>query len=170
MTTAEYASDNATELVELFEDAQQYQRMIGKLLYLTITRPDIAYIVQTLSQFMQRPKVQHWNAALRALRYIKTQPGLGLLMSSKKDMRITGYCDANWASCPNTRRFVTRYILKLGHSLIAWKSKKQATITRSSAEAEYRSLAGLTAEVVWVTNLAKELDIKIKDCCKPYVL
>uniref|UniRef100_A0A3Q7HC17 Reverse transcriptase Ty1/copia-type domain-containing protein n=1 Tax=Solanum lycopersicum TaxID=4081 RepID=A0A3Q7HC17_SOLLC len=75
------------------------------------------------------------NVALKVLRYIKTQPGLGLLMSSEKDIKLTGYCDADWAACPNTKRSVTGYILKLGNSLIAWKSKKQATISRSSAEA-----------------------------------
>ncbi|XP_049368071.1 uncharacterized mitochondrial protein AtMg00810-like [Solanum verrucosum] len=163
LTIAEMNDGNGgNEFVELFEDVQQYQRMIGKLLYLTITRPDISYTVQTLNQFMQRPTVQHWNATLRVLRYIKTQPGLGLLMSSEKDMRLTGYCDADWASCPHTRRSVIGYILKLGESLIAWKSKKQATVSRSSAEAAYRSLAGLTVEVVWVTNLVKELEIQVE--------
>jgi len=83
-------------------------------------------------------------------------------MSSEKDMRLTGYCVADWAACPNTRRSVTGYILKLGNTLIAWKSKKQATISRSSVEAEYRSLAGLTTEVIWVNNLAKELGIQIE--------
>lgn len=151
--------DQASELVE---DVQQYQRMIGKLLYLTNTRTDIAYTVQTRSQFMQKPTKQHQNVALKVLRYITTQPGLGLLMSSEKDIKLTGYCDADWAACPNTKRSVTGYILKLGNSLIAWKSKKQATISRSSAEAQYRSLAGLTTEVVWVNNLAKELGIKIE--------
>jgi len=146
----------------LFHDVSQYQRMIGKFLYLTITRPDIAYTVQTLSQFLQRPKVQHWQAALRVLRYIKNQPSLEILMSSQKDMCLTSFCDADWAACPNTRRSITGYLLKLGESLISWKSKKQATVSRSSAEAEYRSLACLTAEIVWVTNLLKELGIKIK--------
>ncbi|KAH0746196.1 hypothetical protein KY285_007853 [Solanum tuberosum] len=108
--------------------------------------------------------MQHWNAALRVVRYIKTQPRLGQLMSSEKDMRLTGYCNANWVACPNTRRSVKGYILRLGNSLITWKSKKQATGSRSSASTKYRSLAGLTltAEVVWVNNLAKELGIKIE--------
>ncbi|XP_049378172.1 uncharacterized mitochondrial protein AtMg00810-like [Solanum stenotomum] len=89
---------------ELHPDVTQYQRMIGKLLYLTITRPDIAYTVQTLSQFLQRPKAQHWQAVIRVLRYIKNQLGLGLLMSSQKKMKLTVFCDADWAACPNTRR------------------------------------------------------------------
>jgi len=147
---------------ELFHDVSQYQRIIGKLLYLTMTRLDFSYIVQTLSQFLQRPKAHHWQAALRVLRYIKNEPGLGFLMSSQKKMCLTGFCDVDWAACPNTRRSVTGYLLKLGDSLISWKSKKQATVSRSSAEAEYKSLACLTAEIVWVTNLFKELGIKIE--------
>lgn len=148
---------------ELHPDATQYQRMIGKLLYLTITRPDIAHTVRTLSQFLQKPKPQHWHAALRVLRYIKTQSGLELLMSSQKKMQLTYFCDADWAACPNTIRSVTGYLLKLGDSLISWKSKKQAIISRSSAEAAYRSLACFTAKIVWLTNLFKELNIQIEE-------
>uniref|UniRef100_A0A3Q7FM67 Reverse transcriptase Ty1/copia-type domain-containing protein n=1 Tax=Solanum lycopersicum TaxID=4081 RepID=A0A3Q7FM67_SOLLC len=133
----------------IFLDISRYQRMIGKLLYLTNTRPDIAFAVQNLSQFMQQPKHSHWNAALRVIKYIKGSPGLGLLMSSRKDTKLTGFRDADWAACLSTRRSVTGYLLKFGDSLISWKSKKQNTVSRSSAEAEYRSLAILTAKVVW---------------------
>ena len=83
-------------------------------------------------------------------------------MSSRKDTKLTGFCDADWAACLSTRRSVTGYLLKFGDSLISWKSKKQNTVSRSSAEAEYRSLATLTAEVVWVTSLFKELCVKLE--------
>lgn len=158
LTNADFIQDVTDEL---FVDISRYQRMIGKLLYLTNTRPDIAFSVQCLSQFMQKPKVSRWNAALRVIRYIKAAPGLGLLMSARKRSLLTGFCDADWAACPNTRRSVTGYLLKYGNSLKSWKSKKQNTVSRSSAEAEYRSLATLTAEVVWVTNLFKELGLNV---------
>lgn len=78
LTITEITNGNLeNEFVEMCEDVHQ--------------EPDISYIVQTLSQFMQEPTIQHWNASLRVLSYIKTQPGLGLLMSSEKDMRLTGY-------------------------------------------------------------------------------
>ncbi|KAH0776351.1 hypothetical protein KY290_007762 [Solanum tuberosum] len=112
---------------------------------------------------MQKPTMQHWNATLRVVRYIKTQPRLGQFDDSEKD-------NADWVACPNTRRSVKGYILRLGNSLIAWKSKKQATGSRSSASTEYRSLVRLTltAEVVWVNNLAKELGMKIEGLVSIY--
>jgi len=144
------------------EDVTAYQRLIGKLLYLTITRPDICFSVQVLSQFMQHPKVSHWEAALRVVRYVKRSPGLGIMLKRGTGVtKLTGYCDSDWASCPNTRRSVTGYMVKLGDSLISWKSKKQQTVSRSSAEAEYRSLAALVAELIWLAGLLDELQFTV---------
>lgn len=144
------------------QDPSGYQRLIGRLIYLTVTRPDICFSVQCLSQFMQNPKSSHMEAALRIVRYLKLCPGLGILMSSTSSAWLVVYCDADWAACPNTRRSVTGYLVKLGDSLISWKSKKQVTISRSSAEAEYRSLASAVAEIVWLVGLFSELDWPIQ--------
>lgn len=119
----------------MYEDVSKYQRMVGKLLYLTITRPDIAFAVQLLSQFMQRPKLSHWKAALRVIRYIKLEPGKGLFMSSNQRPQLNGYCDVDWATCPSARRYVTGFVLKFGDSPISWKSQKQHTVSRSSTKA-----------------------------------
>ncbi|XP_070049517.1 uncharacterized mitochondrial protein AtMg00810-like [Nicotiana tomentosiformis] len=91
---------------ELLEDKGKYQKLIGRLLYLTLTRLDIAFTVQTLSQFMQQPKRSYWEATLRVVRYIKKEPGLGILMSSRKTNSLTAYRDADWASCTNTRKAI----------------------------------------------------------------
>lgn len=141
------------------EDMGSYQRLIGRLLYLTLTltRLDICFAVQTLSQFLQALKRFPMEVALRVVRYIKRQPAMGILMSSRKQNRPTAYCDADWAVCPNTRRSVTGFLVKHGDSLISWKSKKQTTISRSSAESEYRSMASAVSEIVWITGLYKEL-------------
>uniref|UniRef100_A0A3Q7EU06 Reverse transcriptase Ty1/copia-type domain-containing protein n=1 Tax=Solanum lycopersicum TaxID=4081 RepID=A0A3Q7EU06_SOLLC len=138
-------------------DQGAYQRLIGKLLYLTVTRPDIAFGVNTLSQFLQQSKKSHMEAALRIVRYVKNQPGLGVLLSSNKNTTLTAYCDSDWASCPHTRRSVTGYLVKFGDSLLTWKSKKQTTISKSSAEAEYRSMAAIVSELIWIIGLMKEL-------------
>ncbi|XP_070017536.1 uncharacterized mitochondrial protein AtMg00240-like [Nicotiana sylvestris] len=89
---------------ELLKDVASYQRLIGKLLYLTMTRPDISFVVQTLSQFLQQPKKSHMEAALRIVRYIKREPGIYVLLSSKLTTQLNAYCDADWASSPNTKR------------------------------------------------------------------
>nr|XP_016507514.1 PREDICTED: uncharacterized mitochondrial protein AtMg00810-like [Nicotiana tabacum] len=93
----------------LLTDIGLYQRLIGKFLYLTLTRPDIAFSVQTLSQFLQSPKKSHWDATLRVVRYIKRESGMGILLSSSSSSsnRLCVYCDADWASCPNTRKSVS---------------------------------------------------------------
>nr|XP_018623455.1 uncharacterized mitochondrial protein AtMg00810-like [Nicotiana tomentosiformis] len=96
------------------EDVTAYQQLIGKLLYLTITRPDISFAVQSSSQFMQRPKQSHLKAAFRVVKYLKGSPGLGVLLPTSPITNLSAYCDSDWASCPNTRRLVTRYVVKLG--------------------------------------------------------
>jgi len=115
-----------------------------------------------LSQFLQQPKQSHINAALRVVKYIKGQAGMGILLSSTDNKLLQVYCDSDWATCPHTRRSVTGFLVKLGDSLISWKSKKQGTVSRSSAEAEYRSMANSVAEIVWIVGLFKELGAEIK--------
>ncbi|WMV28413.1 hypothetical protein MTR67_021798 [Solanum verrucosum] len=83
-------------------------------------------------------------------------------MASTADNHLTAYCDADWASCPNNRKSITGYMVVYGNSLISWKAKKQETISRSSAEAEYRSLASTVAEVVWLVGLFKELGVQVR--------
>ncbi|XP_019254915.1 PREDICTED: uncharacterized protein LOC109233481 [Nicotiana attenuata] len=150
LTTAEFDTHAGTSDDTLFTDPGPYQRLLGKLLYLTVTRPDISFVVQSLSQFMHNPKVSHMEAALKVVKYIKNSPGLGIFMAAKCSESLSAFCDADWAACPNTRKSVTGYFVKLGSSLISWKSKKQSTISRSSAEAEYRSLASTVAEIIWI--------------------
>jgi len=146
---------------DMLEDKTKYQRLIGKMLYLTLTRPDIAYAVQTLSLFLQQPKKSHWDATVRVMKYIKREPALGILLSSQVSNSLTVFCDSDWASCPNTRKSVSGFLVKHGSSLISWKSKKQSVVSRISAEAEYRSMANAVSEVVWLTALLKELNSEV---------
>lgn len=127
-----------------------------------MTRPDISFSIQTLSQFLQQPKRSHMDVALRIVKYIKQQPGQGILLSSNPNNEVTAYCDADWAACPITRRSVTGYVIKLGESMVSWKAKKQTTISRSAAEAEYRSLASTVAELVWLVGMLKELKAEVR--------
>ena len=100
-------------------DPSVYRRLIGRLLYLTLTRPNISYPVQTLSQFMEVPTTSHLAAATKVLRYIKKAPGQSLLFPSCSSLKLLVYCDSDWASCPDTRRSVSRYCVFLGKALIS---------------------------------------------------
>ncbi|GKU96826.1 hypothetical protein SLEP1_g10018 [Rubroshorea leprosula] len=123
------------------EEVDWNGRLVGRLLYLTITRPDICYSVSILAQFMQNPKQEHFEAAMKVLRYIKRSPGQGILLSSSSKLQLVAYCDADWAGCPRTQRSTTGYYICLGSSPVSWKSKKQSIVSRSSAEAEYKAMA-----------------------------
>lgn len=139
---------------------RQYRRLVGRLIYLSFTRPDLAYSVHILSQFLHEPRQDHWDAALRVVRYLKIGPGQGILLRSDCNLTLSGWCDSDWASCPLTRRSLSGWLVFLGHSPISWKTKKQVTVSRSSAEAEYRSMAALTCEPKWLKGLLDSLGIR----------
>ncbi|PNX91594.1 putative copia-type protein [Trifolium pratense] len=140
-------------------DPGRYRRLVGRLIYLSVTRPELSYSVHTLAQFMQNPKQEHWDAALRVVRYLKGNPGQGILLRADCDLQISAWCDSDWASCPLTRRSLTGWFVLLGHSPISWKTKKQHTVSRSSAEAEYRAMAATTCELKWLKALLSSLGV-----------
>ncbi|XP_019150409.1 PREDICTED: uncharacterized protein LOC109147234 [Ipomoea nil] len=131
----------------------------GRLLYLTATRPDIAYATQQLSQFVDSPTDIHLTAAHQVLRYIKASPGQGLFYPSQTELHLRAFSDSDWAACIETRKSVTGFYIFLGPSLISWRSKKQVTISRSSSEAEYRALTAIVCEVQWLTYLLNDLRV-----------
>ncbi|XP_019087396.1 PREDICTED: uncharacterized protein LOC109127273 [Camelina sativa] len=143
----------------LLSQPAQYQRLIGRLIYLAATRPDLVFSVHILSQFMQNPREDHWQAALRVVKYLKGTVGRGILLKARTNFQVTGWCDSDYSSCPLTRRSVTGYIVQLGASPVSWKTKKQDTVSLSSAEAEYRAMVHLTKELLWVKRVLTDLGI-----------
>ncbi|KAI3507180.1 hypothetical protein L1887_22027 [Cichorium endivia] len=140
-----------------FDDPTYYRSLVGALQYLTITRPDISYAVNQVSQFLQAPSVAHFQSVKRILRYIKGTLTFGLTFARPKAPVILGYSDADWARCLETRRSTYGYSIFLGGNLVSWSAKKQPTVSRSSCESEYRAMANTAAEIVWLTHLLREL-------------
>ncbi|KAK3028106.1 hypothetical protein RJ639_039800 [Escallonia herrerae] len=145
---------------DCLDDPDKYRRLIGKLNYLTVTRPDIAYAVSTVSQFMSEPTVKHWAALEQILCYLKGAVGLGLLYSNHGHSYIECFSDADWAGSKLDRKSTTGYCVFVGGNLVSWKSKKQSVVSRSSVESEYRAMAQSTCEVMWICHLLEEISLK----------
>ncbi|XP_019420639.1 PREDICTED: uncharacterized protein LOC109330816 [Lupinus angustifolius] len=156
----DYNSKIHSTLGALLADPTSYRRLIGKLLYLTHTRPDISFVVGCLSQFLSSPTSSHFQAATRTLKYLKGSPGQGIFFSSNNTPILKGYSDSDWEACLDTISSVTGWCFFLGNALISWKSKKnQNTVSRSSLEVEYRALAMATCEAQWLLFLLQDLCI-----------
>lgn len=96
---------------------------------------------------------------MRVVRYLKGTPGQGILLRADSNLSLQGWCDSDWAACPLTRRSLTGWLVFLGGSPISWKTKKQHTVSKSSAEAEYRSMAAITCELKWLKGLLLSLGV-----------
>ncbi|GJW14070.1 ribonuclease H-like domain-containing protein [Tanacetum coccineum] len=138
-------------------DPTLYRSLAGALQYLTFTRPDISYAVQQVCLYMHDPREPHFSALKRILRYIRGTMPYGLQLFSSTTSSLVAYSDADWAGCPTTRRSTSSYCVFLGNNLLLWSSKRQVTLSRSSAEAEYRGVANAVAETCWLRNLLREL-------------
>ncbi|PHT83774.1 hypothetical protein T459_12217 [Capsicum annuum] len=142
-------------------DATLYRQVLGKLQYLSFTRLDISFAVNKLSQFMHAPTQTHWSLVKQLLRYLQYTKNHGLQITSKTHPRLFVYSDADWAGDINDKNSTSGYILYLGANPIIWSSKKQRTVARFSAEAEYRAVASALAEVNWVQKLLVELHVQL---------
>ncbi|XP_071689212.1 uncharacterized mitochondrial protein AtMg00810-like [Rutidosis leptorrhynchoides] len=143
----------------LLSNVTKYQKLVGKLIYLTNTRPDIAFAVQCLSRYMHSPLSSHLKLALRILRYLKGSPGKGVLLSRSASISLSAYVDADWGKCLQSRKSITGYCVFFCGSLVSWKSKQQAAVSRSSTESEYRAMAATTAEILWIINILTDLKV-----------
>ena len=139
------------------QDPSDFRSLAGALQYLTFTRPDIAYAVQQVCLHMHDPRETHLAALKRILRYVRGTLHLGLVLRPCQQEDLVVYSDADWAGCPDTRKSTSGYAVFLGDNLISWSSKRQNTVSRSSAEAEYRAIANAIAEASWLRQLLSEL-------------
>jgi len=117
---------------------------------------------------MHDPRETHLVAAKRILRYLQGTISHGLVIPRSTPTQLTVYTDADWAGCPDTRRSTSGYAVFLGNNLVSWSSKRQPTVSRSSAEAEYRAVANGVAEATWLRQLLQELHQPLQSACLVY--
>jgi hypothetical protein len=144
---------------ETFSDHTLFRSTVGALQYLSITRPDIAFAVNKLSQFMHKSTQPHWQSLKRLLRYLKSTIQFGLHIYRSSCSTLQTYSDADWANNKDDRRSTGSFCIFLGKNLISWGCRKQATVARSSTEVEYKDLANTAAELKWLQSLFHELGL-----------
>ncbi|KAA0042054.1 myosin-9 isoform X2 [Cucumis melo var. makuwa] len=150
-------------------DKEQYQRFVGKLIYISHTRPDISFAVSFVSQFIQAPYEKHMEAVNRILRYLKNTPGKRLMFRKTNRKTIEAYTDSDWAGSVIDRKSTFGYCTFVWGNLVTWRSKKQSVVVKSSAEAEYRAMSLGICEEIWLqkvlSNLHQECETPLKLFC-----
>ncbi|KAL0560852.1 hypothetical protein IC582_001266 [Cucumis melo] len=131
--------------------------MVGSLMYLTTTKPDIMYAVSLISRFMESPTKFHLLASKRILRYIKGTPDLGILYQRKRKLNFVGFSDSDYAGDLNDRKSTSGYVFMLGSGVISWSSKKQPIVT---TEAELVAAASRACQAIWLRNILENLHYK----------
>ena len=145
---------------------EQYQKIVGKLIYLAHTRPDIAYAVGVVSRFMHLPQIQHMTALMRILRYLKGTSSTGIYFAKNDHLDLIAYTDVDWAGDRDGRKSTSGYFTLVGGNLVTWRSKKQKVVALSSAKAEFRGIAKGITEILWIQKLMNELGFPQKTACK----
>ncbi|KAL0318302.1 UNVERIFIED_CONTAM: Retrovirus-related Pol polyprotein from transposon RE2 [Sesamum angustifolium] len=157
VTGEKYQKEDGSQKV----DGSIYKSLIGSLLYLTATRPDIMFATSLLSRFMQSPsQVHYYAAAKRILRYLRGTKDFGIWYKSTNDAKLVGYTDSDWAGSVDDMKSTSGYTFSLGSGIFSWASKKQATVTQSSAEAEYIAAAATSNQAIWLRRILEDIGEK----------
>ena len=147
-------------------DLREYQCIIGSLMYAAIaTRPDIAFSVGMLSQYMSNPGEEHFRGIKRVLRYLRGTTDFGLEFKAQDNMKINlhGYADADWAGDVSTRKSKTGHLFQIGNGTVSWKTRRQSIVALSSTEAEYVSLSCAAQETIWMRHLLESIGFQQLD-------
>jgi histone deacetylase 1/2 len=140
-------------------DSSQYTSVVGALQYLTLTRPDLSFAVNKVCQFLHSPTTVHWAVVKQILQYVKGSLGLNLKFRRSPSMLVSAFSYADWAGCPDDRRSTGGFAVSLGSNMVSWSARKQATVSRSSTEVEYKALANAAAKLMWVHRILNELRV-----------
>jgi hypothetical protein len=158
-TNGHLDSDASGNLV----DQKLYRSMIGSLLYVTASRPDVMFSVCLCARFQSSPRESHLTATKRILRYLKSTPNVGLWYPKGSNFELIGYSDSDYAGCKVDRRSTSGTCQFLGRSLVSWSSKKQNSVALSTAEAEYISAGSCCAQLLWMKATLSDYGIKYKN-------
>jgi histone deacetylase 1/2 len=139
------------------DDSTNYRSIVGALQYITLTRPDIAFSVNKVTQFLHVPTTVNWTAVKRILKYLHGTISLGLWLTKSSSTIVSAFSNADWAGCPDDSRSTCGFAIYVGPNLVSWNARKQSTVSRSSIESEYKSLANAKVEVMWVQTPLEEL-------------
>jgi hypothetical protein len=134
-------------------DVTLYKQIIGSLMYLTNTRIDICFVVNTLSQYLEEPRRVHLVAAKHVMRYLKGTLDYGLGYTGYHDFRLYSYIDSYWAGSASNRNSTSRCCFSLGSAMTSWQSRKQSSISLSTEEAEYIAACSSSCEAIWLQKL-----------------
>ena len=140
-------------------DPTAYRSLIGSLLYLTTTRPDLMFTASLLSRFMHSPSQVHFGVAKRVLRYVKGTADYGIWFTPSENGLLQGYCDSDWAGSVDDMKSTSGYVFSLGSGVFSWNSKKQEVVAQSSAEAEYIVAAGAANQAIWLRRVLDDLEM-----------
>ncbi|CAL2260363.1 unnamed protein product [Prunus armeniaca] len=147
---------------------ERYEMLVGRLIYLSLTRPDIAYTVSFASQFMHSPSEDHMAAVMHILSYLNSALGKGLLFKKNDHLDLEGYTDADYAGNITNRHSTSGYFTFFGGNLVTWRSKKQNIVSRSSAESKYIEIAQGVCEILWLRWLLVEIGFRSDAATKLY--
>ncbi|KAL0419083.1 UNVERIFIED_CONTAM: putative mitochondrial protein [Sesamum radiatum] len=136
--------------------------LVGHLLYLGFTRLNISHSVQQLSQFLNNLCECHWSVVLHVVRYLKGCQSQGLFLPASNTLELSIFSDADWATCRDSRRSLTGFCVYLGNVIVSWKTNKQSTVSRSTAEAEYRSIVAGVCKLRWFTYLLTDSGVDVR--------
>jgi hypothetical protein len=132
-------------------DQKEYRSMIGSLVYLMATRPDIQFFVCLCTRFQVPPRTSHWQAVKRIFRYLRHTPNFGLWYSASSSLALHDFSDADFAGCQLDRKSTSGSCQFLGSSLVSWSSRKQSSVAQSTTKAEYIAAASCCSQLLWIT-------------------
>lgn len=140
-----------------------YRELLGSIMYqMLCVRPDLCFPISYMGRFQQNPTESHWTSLKRITRYLKGTTAMGLpLKRTESSTSLVGYVDADWATDVEDRKSVTGYLFKVHGCPVSWASRKQATVSTSSSEAEYVALSAAVSEGIWLAGILE--DMKCKD-------